>query len=132
MDGLTGTPLEDPAGDYGGGKIVFDIVGADPDWAGYWYEDGATLYFRVRLGDTPQASSFKWESFNFFVAMEIHPTPGTSYDDLLYLDGNSDRFADNATQSANWCGDAPDADVYTYPAPPDLTGHAAVSTAGTT
>ena len=134
VPGPTGAPLVDPAGDYGGGKIVFDIVGTDPDWAGFVDDDGVNFSFRVRLADNPQQSATKWESFNFFVALETDNNAGTSFDHIVYLDGNSDlvRLAENTTPDASWCNDSPEADVFTYAAPPDLTGYATVSTAGTT
>ena len=55
-------PLTDPTGDQGGGKIVFDIVGNQTDVGGYLYETPTTMYFRVRLADTPQFNTTKWES----------------------------------------------------------------------
>jgi hypothetical protein len=132
--GPDGAVLVDGLGDYGGGQPVFDIVGDLANPAGLWFEDGSSVFLRVRLGDSPQASATKWASFAFIALAEVDgdATDG-SYDTSIYLAGNFDlvEVGTNSTPVVTWCGDAPEVINASYPAPPDLLGFATVSPAGT-
>jgi len=135
LEGVKSNPVVDPTGDVPGGLMIFDIVGAGGDAAGYVYVDPSTVYFRVRLADSPQYDPTKWDSFSFFVLMETDDDySDNSYDHAVHFDGLNEtvEVGENAIPIMDWCSDTIDGASFTYPAPPDFTGNARVVPAGTT
>ena len=142
IDGPSGLPLSDPFGDVSGsGQSTFEIIG-DPNVtnaAGYYTYDANSLYIRIRLGDTPQQSSTKWTSFAFFALLEIDgDTSSGTFDYAILLDAVSGYvvMGANGDLASSWCSVTLDTTTpglyYQYPAPPDLSGYATTSSAGTT
>jgi hypothetical protein len=131
----SGASLSDPLGDFAGasGQESFDIVGSSTEPAGYAYDDGTTFNVRVRLAGSPHDGVSDWVSFAFLALLDFDgsATDG-SYDATVFLDGNSEvvGLALNTTKETAWCDDEPDAPTQTYAAPPDLSGYARVTSAG--
>lgn len=133
--GVKSDPVVDPAGDVSGvGQGFYDIVGAGSDAAGYLYFDGNTIFFRVRLADSPQRDSSSWNTSAFYVLVDAnHIESDVSYDYAVVFDATSStiELGTNYSAQADWCNDQVESVDYTYPAPPDFTGNARIVPAGT-
>ena len=102
-----GTTLGDVCGDVTGSDW-WDMVSDATNPVAYSYFDGTTLFFRLRLAETPYTTSGgkpkAWRSFGWGVMFESDwDYSNLKYDYIIYVDGKSDEV----TLSVNSTGSTP-------------------------
>jgi MYXO-CTERM domain-containing protein len=130
---LDGAAMTDPCGDENGSSW-WDIIGDAANPAGFWYDDGTNLWFRLRIRDEPFGSG-KWREFGWGVMIESDwDVSDEKYDFIVYMDGKQQivTLSENTIGAMPFTGDAAEVELASWGAPLAMSGTTEAGAAGWT
>ena len=83
---VDGAPVEDVCDDTTDTSAT-DLIGDAAAPVGYWFDDGAELWFRIRLADRAHTGGRRWRDAAWGVMLSADPVGQCGYDVALVLDG---------------------------------------------